>query len=164
MLRWGLRVAALTFVLDQAVKYVLLYIVDMPSRQLIEVTGFFNLRMAWNKGVSFGMFSADTDTGRYLLIFFALAVVAVLLVWLARVHSRLLALSIGLVIGGAVANVTDRVIHGAVADFFDLHAWGYHFYTFNIADTAISLGVVLLIYESMFLEDSSGARRGEQES
>ncbi len=163
MLKLGLRIAAITFFIDQASKWYLLNVVDMPAKGLIEVTDFFNLRMVWNRGVSFGMFSADTATGRYALILFALAVVAFLVVWLARAQNRLLGVAIGFVIGGAVANVVDRAIYGAVADFFDLYAWGYHFYTFNFADAGISLGVVLLIYESIFLSGSS-AREAEHKA
>lgn len=160
MLKLGLRIAALIFILDQASKWLLLNVVDMPGRGIVPLTDFFNLRMVWNRGVSFGMFSADTATGRYALIFFALAVVVFLVVWLARAHNRILAVAIGLVIGGAVGNVLDRAVYGAVADFFDFHAWGYHFYTFNIADAGISLGVVLLIYESIFISGSA-AREAE---
>ena len=153
MLGLGLRVAVIALFLDQISKWYLLNSFDMPGRQLVEVTNFFNLRMVWNKGVSFGLLSAQTDLGRYVLIGFAMAVVGFLVVWLSRVHNRLLAWSIGLVIGGAVGNVIDRVLYGAVADFFDFHALGYHFYTFNVADMAISLGVALLIYDSLFVGD-----------
>ncbi len=162
MLKLGLRIAAITFFLDQASKWYLLNVIDMRARGLIEVTDFFNLRMVWNRGVSFGMFSADTPTGRYALILFALVVVGFLVVWLARAHNRLLAVAIGFVIGGAIGNVLDRAVYGAVADFFDFYAWGYHFYTFNVADAGISLGVALLIYESIFLSGPA-ARQAEHE-
>jgi signal peptidase II len=125
-------------------------VVKMQDKGLIEVTPNFNFRMVWNRGVSFGMFSADSQSGRYALIAFALVVVSLLLVWLMRAKTRILAWAIGLVVGGAIGNVVDRAFYGAVADFFDLHAMGYHFYTFNLADTAISLGVVLLIFEAIF--------------
>ncbi len=164
MLKLGLRIAAITLILDQPSKWILLYVVDMPNRGLVEVTEFFNLRMVWNRGVSFGMFSATTDAGRYALIGFALLVVGVLLVWLFRTHSRLLGTAIGLVIGGAIGNVVDRVFYGAVADFLDFHAFGYHFYTFNVADTAISMGVMLLIFDSLFIPETPPPEKAAQKT
>ncbi len=155
MTSFGLRVAGVTFLLDFASKWLLLNVVEMPARQFIEITPFFNLRMVWNKGVSFGMFSAESDMGRYMLIAFALIVVAFLVFWLMRVNTRLLAWAIGLVIGGALGNVIDRFLYGAVADFFDFHALGYHFYTFNVADTAISIGVILLILDAFIYGDEA---------
>ena len=162
MLKLGLRIAAVTFLIDQASKWFLINVYDMPAKGLVEVTGFFNLRMVWNRGVSFGMFSADTAIGRYALIIFALLVVGFLVAWLARADNRLLGISLGFVIGGALANVVDRAVYGAVADFFDFFAWGYHFYTFNVADAGISLGVMLLIYESIFVSGSSARKAGHK--
>lgn len=163
MLKLGLRVAAVTLILDQLSKWILIYVVNMPDRPIIELTSNFNLRMVWNRGVSFGMFSADTDTGRYALIAFALVVVTILLFWLIRAKSRLLGWAIGLVVGGAIGNVIDRWFYGAVADFFDLHALGYHFYTFNIADMAITFGVVLLVLESLLTgQDEIRAKAGQK--
>ena len=155
MLGFGLRIAFVTFLLDFASKWWLLNVVDMPSRQFIEITPFFNLRMVWNAGVSFGMFSAESDAGRYALIAFALIIVGFLVFWLMRVNTRLLGWAIGLVIGGALGNVLDRFLYGAVADFFDFHVLGYHFYTFNVADTAISIGVILLIIDAFLYGDEA---------
>jgi len=157
MLWFGLRIAAVILVLDQVSKWLILNVVDLPTKQSIEITSFFNLSMVWNRGVSFGLFSAETDTGRYLLAGFAIAITSFLTVWLARAESKILAISLGLVIGGAIGNVIDRLIYGAVADFLDFHALGYHFYTFNVADTAISLGVAFLIFDSLFLDESGKA-------
>jgi len=84
------------------------------------------------------------------LILFALAASLALTIWLARVGSRLAAGSIGLIIGGAIGNAIDRIVYGAVADFFSLHAFGYQWYVFNVADTAIVAGVVGLLYDSVF--------------
>jgi signal peptidase II len=157
MLSLGLRIAFVTVLLDQFSKWALLNWMQMPVKQFVEVTPFFNLRMVWNNGVSFGMFSAESDLGRYALIGFALIVIGILVVWLKQAQTRLLGWAVGLVIGGAVGNVIDRVMYGAVADFFDFHALGYHFFTFNIADVAISLGVALLIYDTLFMSDDAGA-------
>ena len=164
MFRLGLRIAAVTLIVDQISKWLLLYAVDMPNRGLIEITPYFNLRMVWNPGVSFGMFSADNDFDRYALVAFALAVVSLLLIWLARSQGRLLAWAIGLVVGGALGNVIDRLFYGAVADFFDFHLMGYHFYTFNVADMAISFGVILLLYDAIFFGQPEREKKAEQES
>ena len=157
MLGLGLRIAAVSLVLDQVSKWIILNVVDLPTKQVIEVTSFFNLAMVWNRGVSFGLFSAESDAGRYALAGFALLITGFLTAWLARVESKLLAVSLGFVIGGAIGNVIDRVLYGAVADFLDFHALGYHFYTFNVADTAISLGVALLIFDSLFMDQDGKA-------
>ena len=157
MLGLGLRIAAVSLLLDQVSKWLILNVVDLPAKQVIEITSFFNLAMVWNRGVSFGLFSAESDAGRYALAGFAIAITGFLTVWLKRVESKFLAISLGLVIGGAIGNVIDRLIYGAVADFLDFHALGYHFYTFNVADTAISLGVAMLIFDSLFLDQSGKA-------
>lgn len=157
----GIRLAFITLILDQFSKWYLLNVVQMEQRGLIEITDFFNLRMVWNKGVSFGMFSADSQVGRYVLIGFALLIIGFLVVWLMRAQSRWLAAGLGLVIGGALGNVIDRFIYGAVADFFDFHALGTHFYAFNVADTAISIGVALLVFDSIFMgEEGEGGANG----
>jgi signal peptidase II len=104
--------------------------------------------MAWNKGISYGWFSQESDAGRYVLAGLPVLVSAVLWVWLTRTMRPLSAAAIGMVIGGALANALDRIIHGAVADFFLFHAFGYSWYVFNLADVAIVVGVALLMYES----------------
>ena len=155
MLFFGGRIAVIIIALDQISKWALLNVVQMPVKQLIELTPFFNLRMVWNRGVSFGMFSAESDAGRYALIAFACLVIVILVGWLIKAKTRLLGWALGLVIGGAIGNVIDRVLYGAVADFFDVHAFGYHFYTFNVADVAISLGVILLIFDTLFTPEEA---------
>lgn len=152
----GLWVAGLAFVLDQAVKLILLEGFDFKSmapHEGFRVTPFFNLVMVWNPGVSFGLFPAQSLFGRLFLLGFSAAVVAFLVWWLWRTVDRLLALGIGLVVGGALGNMVDRVRFGAVADFFHFHAFGYDWYVFNVADAAIVVGVGLLIYESLFRQE-----------
>ena len=145
----GLGIAAVVLVLDQITKWVILEMVMQPPRT-IEVTGFFNLVMVWNRGVSFGLFANEAEATRWVLIAVALAITAALVVWLRRADRGLLVVAIGLVIGGAVGNVIDRLQYGAVADFLDFHLLGYHWPAFNIADSAISIGVVLILIESLF--------------
>jgi len=156
--RFGLSLALAVFVVDQLVKALLLYGFGMKGfapGQAIEITPFFNLIMVWNEGVSFGLLPAGSLGGRVLLVLFALAVAGVLSVWLNGANRGLLAAAIGSVIGGALGNVVDRMVYGAVADFFDAHAFGYHWYTFNVADMFIVLGVGLLIFDSLTGESAS---------
>lgn len=120
---------------------------------VVEVTPFFNLVAVWNRGVSFGLLASDDPLTPYYLSGFAVAVVIGLMVWLARANTPLLRISLGLIIGGAIGNVIDRLRYSAVVDFIDWHAFGYHWPAFNIADSAISIGVVFLLFDS-FLGDS----------
>jgi len=150
-LRFGLAAAALVIVLDQLSKLWIVEVVMQPP-QVIPVTSFFNLVMAWNRGVSFGLLDPGSEAGRWLLIAVALAIVAALGVWLWRIEQRLLGLAIGLIIGGALGNVIDRLRFGAVADFLDVHAAGWHFPAFNVADSAITVGATLIVADALFLQ------------
>ena len=152
MTRLGLALAAAIFVADQIVKWIILTQVMVPPR-IIEVTGFFNLVMVWNRGVSFGLLSNDSPLGPWLLSGLAIAISIGLFIWLQRAQNRLLASALGLVIGGALGNVVDRVRFGAVADFIDFHLAGWPWPAFNIADAAIVTGVALILIEG-FLPNS----------
>lgn len=145
---FGLFIAALALMLDQLSKWILLEKVGMLTRPPMEITPFFNLAMVWNRGISFGMFSDYNQP--FILIFLSLAITAVLLKWLHKADSRFLAAALGITIGGALGNVVDRLRFGAVADFFDFHLMGYHWPAFNVADSCIFIGVVILCLESMF--------------
>ncbi|MEQ8332366.1 signal peptidase II [Nisaea sp.] len=123
---------------------------------VVEVTPFFNLVAVWNRGVSFGLLASDDPMTPYYLSGFAIAVVVGLTVWLARSPTLLLRISLGLIIGGAIGNVIDRLRYNAVVDFIDWHAFGYHWPAFNLADSAISAGVVFLLFDS-FLGDPQPA-------
>lgn len=151
---WGGLAALLALALDQANKWHMLSVVDIANRPPIEVTPFFNLVMVWNRGVSFGMFSEQNQP--LLLICLSLVICGVLLVWLFKAESRAVALAIGLVIGGALGNVIDRVRFGAVADFFDFYIENWHWPAFNIADSCIFIGVVVLCIDSMFMHRHKG--------
>lgn len=113
----------------------------------IEVTGFFNLVMVWNTGVSFGLFSGID--ARWLLIVVSLAIAVALAIWMWRADNHWLVLALALVIGGAIGNVIDRFWHGAVVDFLDFHLYGWHWPAFNIADSAICIGVGVLLLDSL---------------
>lgn len=147
----GLLVAGVTFVLDQASKMLLLYglgLVHMPGTPL-QVLPFFNLVMVWNPGISLGLFPASSVEGTVFLATFQMIAVGVLGWWLWSVRKQTLAIGLGMVIGGALGNLIDRLVYGRVADFFQLHAFGYGFYVFNVADAAITFGVLGLLYDAL---------------
>ena len=147
--------AFVIIVMDQLSKWLMLSVVDIANRPPIEVTPFFNLVMVWNYGVSFGMLSQPGTNVVYFLIGVAFIMVGVLLFWLWRATDRWVASAIGLIIGGALGNVVDRFLYGAVADFFDFHVAGYHWPAFNIADSAIFIGVALLLWDGLFRSTST---------
>jgi len=146
----GLGVAGLTLIADQADKAWMLYVYDIGAKGTVRLAPFFDLILVWNRGVSYGLFPQESGLGRWVLILFALTSALALLVWLARITSPLAAVCVGLIIGGAVGNAIDRILYGAVADFFSFHAFGFEWYVFNVADTAIVAGVIGLLYESVF--------------
>ena len=145
----ALALAVLVLVLDQASKWWILAEV-MQLQRVIEVTSFFNLVLVWNRGVSFGLLDQDSEIGPWLLVALAAAIVAGLLVWLRRAPGPWPILAVGLIVGGAVGNAVDRVRFGAVLDFLDLHAAGYHWPAFNLADSAIVAGVAVLVIDGLF--------------
>lgn len=149
MLRLGLAVAALVAVLDQVTK---LWIMSALSTgpPVVEVTPFFNLVIVWNRGVSFGLLGGAALPPSVLAAFAGVVAVG-LTVWLARVDEPWLGAGIGLIVGGAVGNVVDRLRLGAVADFLDFHLGVYHWPTFNLADVAISVGVGIVVIDSLLI-------------
>jgi len=149
MLGQGILLAMAVVALDQAVKWLILTRVMVPPRA-ITVTSFFDLVLSWNPGISFGLFAGQPELGRWLFVAVAAVITVALVVWLARVERPLLALAIGLVIGGAVGNIIDRVRFGAVVDFLYFHYGRYDFPAFNVADSAITVGVALILIDSLF--------------
>jgi signal peptidase II len=145
MQRLGWTVAAITFALDQLSKWWILRIINLDEREPIQITPFFDLAMAWNKGVSYSWFTTDMQ---WLLTLMMLAIVAMLATWLRKATDRRYSAALGLIIGGALGNALDRMLHGAVADFVHLH-WGtFSWYIFNVADIAIVAGAMVLAYFS----------------
>ena len=147
---YGLIAAALALIADQGSKLFMLYgagFARMPPGVSVPVLPFFNLVMVWNPGISYGLFPAS-GLGTMLLIGLSVVAVAVLgwLLWCST--SRSLAIGYGLIIGGALGNnLVDRLIYGKVADFFHFYGFGYDWYIFNIADVAITLGAISIIYD-----------------
>ena len=144
-------------VLDQATKWLIVSLVMQPPR-VIEVTGFFNLVLTYNTGISFGLLRGGNGWAVAALILVALAIVAALLRWLWRQPEPLLALSVGLISGGAVGNMIDRLHSGAVVDFLDFHLRGWHWPAFNLADSTIVVGVVLLLIDGLFRPAGQGKK------
>ena len=147
--RWGLLSALLVLAADQASKWWVLDILNLPEVRQILVLPVLSLTMVWNHGVTFGLLNGLGAWGPWLLAGAALAVVIVLAVWLRRAESRLVAVALGAIGGGAVGNVTDRLRFGAVVDFLHAHAFGWSWYVFNVADAAIVCGVAVLVLDGL---------------
>jgi signal peptidase II len=150
----GAAAALLTLALDQANKLWLIFAYDIEARQPIVLTPFLDVVYAKNPGISYSLFSARTDLQRLALLAITLAATAALALWLWRAKTRLVALALGLIVGGALGNAYDRMAYGFVADFYHFHVGSFSWYVFNLADAAIVAGVGLLICDSLF----SGAR------
>ncbi|MGH1397910.1 MAG: signal peptidase II [Alphaproteobacteria bacterium] len=130
---------------------------DVTRFNSVEVLPFFNLVTVWNQGVSFGLFSNDTDIGPYLLIALSVIIAVGFAVWAFRTQDKFHHIGIAMVIGGAIGNVIDRFRFGAVFDFLDVHVAGYHWPAFNIADSAICVGVfILMLYAFLFEKNVQG--------
>ena len=146
--RFGAAAAAATLLLDQASKLCLLFVSDLPAREPVELGPFISFVVVWNRGISYGLFQQGTELGRWLLVGVSVVACLVLGAWLLRASSRLLALALGLIVGGAAGNAVDRAAYGAVFDFIHLQAGGYSWYVFNVADAAIVAGVIGLVYDA----------------
>ncbi|MEK8091479.1 signal peptidase II [Methylocystis sp. IM3] len=150
----GLAAAFIAALVDQTHKFWMLHVFGIESRPPVTLAPFLDVTLSWNYGVSYSLFPAHEGAGRALLLAGQAVIVAVLLAWMWRARSRLTALALGLVVGGALGNALDRVARGAVADFFYLHTTlpvgPLANYVFNVADVAITAGVALLLFESIF--------------
>jgi signal peptidase II len=151
---FGLAAAAVAGVLDQAFKLWLLFVFRLADRGTVAVAPFVDLALTWNTGISYGWFQQEGPLGQWALLVLKAVAVALLWIWLARAGSRLSALALGLIIGGAIGNAIDRLAYGAVADFVLLHletaSGRFNWYVFNLADVAIVAGVAILLYESLW--------------
>jgi signal peptidase II len=151
--RFALAIAAVTAALDQAAKLWLLFGLDLPGRGIVRLTPFLDLVLTWNTGISYGLFRQQGPLGQGALLALKAVAVVLLWIWLARTSSRLAALSLGLIIGGAIGNAIDRLAYGAVADFVLFHVttatFSFNWYVFNLADVAIVAGVIGLLFETL---------------
>jgi signal peptidase II len=159
--RTGLVTALLVLALDQASKLWLLFGYELGQKGVVQLTPFLDLVLTWNYGISYGLFQ-QPGAGRWVLIGIAVVAVVALGIWLWRAETRLTALALGLIIGGAIGNNgIDRIAYGAVADFVHFHitteTFRFSWYVFNFADAAIVAGVVGLLYESLFVTSAAKA-------
>src|SRR5262245_45512015 len=167
----GISCALATLAVDQGHKWWMLAVYRIQERGRVHVTPFLDLVYLENKGISYGLLPLDSRLGQWLWAGFAALAVLAMAVWLARgtitrsplqagavPMSRLGALSLGLIMGGAVGNAIDRLVLGGVADYIQLHAFGFYWYVFNIADAAIVAGVCGLLYDSVGLSRNRAAK------
>jgi signal peptidase II len=149
--RDGITAALIVGMLDQASKLWLYYAYDLAAKSPVKILPVLDLVLTWNRGISYGLFQQDGAFGQWALFGVKVAAVIFLWAWLSQAGTRLTALSLGLIIGGAFGNAVDRLAHGAVMDFVHLHtpAYGFNWYVFNLSDAAIVAGVALLLYESV---------------
>ena len=156
----GILVGTLTFVADQLNKWWMLSVFDIASKGRVALLPFLDLIYVKNQGISYGLLTQDGFLGQWLLTIFAVACSIAMVVWLARADTgRVLAVSLGLIIGGALGNALDRALAGGVHDFYSLHAFGFYWYVFNIADAAIVAGVLGLLYDLLIASCNGAAKR-----
>ena len=148
MIRFGLPVTVLALILDQVTKLLVYDRLWQPPRR-VELFGFLDLVPVENRGISFGMFQSQGNTGVWLISAFALIASLGLGLWMSRVSRRWPALALGLIIGGALGNVIDRLRLGWVIDFIDFHVSTWHWPAFNMADAAITVGVGILLIDGL---------------
>lgn len=154
------KIAAVTFILDQASKAWVLLVYELQDKGRVRVLPFLDLVFVKNTGISYSMLDGDAYSWQVVLAMFAVVASIGLWVWLARAGTgRVMAWALGFIIGGALGNAVDRVFIGGVADFVSLHAFGYYWYIFNIADVAIVAGVAALLYESFIGSRNDAANR-----
>lgn len=162
MFRYGLSLATLVVIADQIAKYIMLGPLGFSPPGCrdaslgcgyIELSPIFNLSMVWNRGVSFGLLRASEDLSRWALVALSFVISGVFLWWLRTAERRLTATALGLVVGGALGNVIDRIRFGAVADFFDFSGLWFP-WVFNVADSAISCGAILLAIDMVFYAET----------
>jgi signal peptidase II len=153
--KFGLKVAVVACLLDQASKLYLLYIHDLAANP-VRLGPYFDFVLARNTGISYGLFQTQGPVGHSVMLGLKVLAVLALWLWLARARGPLAALSLGLIIGGAIGNGIDRLAYGWVADFVFFHIstanWRFNWYVFNLADVAIVAGVIGLLYESLIMD------------
>lgn len=146
--RFGVLLSILLVAADQLSKYWVLQGLNLPEVGSIALLPFLNFTMVWNYGISMGL-PIGESLGKWGIIVLTVAISLWLVNWLRKSDRRFEAVSLALILGGAIGNIIDRFLHGAVVDFVHLHAWGYSFYVFNLADSAITIGVILLLIDGL---------------
>ncbi len=150
----GFSVAAIVFVLEQITKWIVLGPLDLRNTQSVEVLPIFRLNYTENHGISLGLFQASSDAMRWVLVLITAAIAVGVAWWIGREEKRGDQIALGMVLGGALGNILDRVRHGYVVDFADLHFGDFRpFFIFNVADAAISIGVAILLLRAFLVKD-----------
>jgi signal peptidase II len=150
----GFAVAALVFFLEQITKWIVLGPLDLRNVGLIELMPFFDLRYTENHGISLGLFQATSGTMRWVLVALTSAIAVGVGWWITREEKPGDQIALGMVLGGALGNILDRVRHGYVVDFADLHFGEFRpFFIFNVADAAISIGVAILLLRAFLVKE-----------
>ena len=147
----GAVIAFAVVLIDQMVKAGVLAHFGGSEVDPRPLTPFVDLTLRWNRGISFSLFARVSASSQIALLALTVAATGLLTLWLFRCRSALPAVGLGLIIGGALGNAIDRVAHGAVVDYLDLHAFSRHFFVFNLADAAINIGVALLILDLLLV-------------
>ncbi|MBB3034466.1 signal peptidase II [Alteriqipengyuania lutimaris] len=159
----GFALAGLIFGLDQLVKWLVRVPLELEQRAVIELLPFFDLRWTQNFGISLGLFEADSVETRWILVFGTAAIAVIVLLWMLRERAAGDIFGLGLILGGAFGNILDRVLWGYVIDYADLHFGTFRpFLIFNIADAAITIGVLIILARSFFLRDKSAEENDMQ--
>jgi signal peptidase II len=158
--RMGFAVALFVYAVDQFIKAIIIHGVALPVRRVIEILPIFRFYWVENEGISMGFLTADSPVERWLLVLLTGAIAVAVVFWLWRERNKLDAAALGLVLGGALGNITDRVRLGYVADFLDLHFGDMHpFLVFNVADAAITIGVLLLVLRALFVRSPAASEK-----
>ena len=159
MVAMAYALAFAVFVIDQLVKYWIIHIVRLEEQMSIPVLPFLSLTWVENRGVSMGMLTAGTEVGRWMLVGLTALIAIVVAFWIRRERAWPEALALGLVLGGALGNIVDRIRFGYVVDFVHLHAGPWSFYVFNVADAAITIGVIILLARALIGRSDSQSER-----
>ena len=147
----GFILALATLAIDQANKLWLIDVYGIAARQPVRLASFFDVVFAKNPGISYSLLSAHSPAARWSLVAFTMVAALAIGLWLWRTTMWIVALALGLILGGALGNAIDRFSYGWVADFYYFHLGSFHWYVFNLADVAIVAGVGMLLVDSFFL-------------
>ena len=167
----GLLVIIIILALDQATKHLMLDLLfdqrvhfeALRTYKIVELTSYLNLVPVWNKGISFGLLATSTPEAIYGFAGIALLIVFILTYLMIKTNDWFFSIGVGFVIGGAIGNVIDRIRFGAVVDFLDFHLYDFHWPAFNIADSAITLGVLLILWHQI-LEPTAESQKKEKKT
>ena len=153
-------VAFLIFLFDQAVKWLVTYPLKLEQREHIDLLPFFDLQWVENRGVSLGLMPADSELGRWLLVGMTAGIATFVAIWLWKERRRQDSIALAMILGGALGNIVDRVRFGYVVDYADFHIGGWQpFLVFNIADAAITIGVLRLLVRALLMRDGKGSKK-----